>query len=76
MAGSVAVSKLGGAGIASQGGQLLGRLLAQRFPARVLTISRGWAREVCNLVDYRQLAKQRAGASAHYRWGWEVSALQ
>jgi len=83
----VSVRKLGVTDIAGQGGQLQSRLLARHFtaccPAQLLTDSRGCVRVVCNLVDYRQLAKERDGVTGceqcdtaavalHYRLGWAV----
>jgi hypothetical protein len=87
----VFVRKMGITDIAGQGDQLQGRLLAQRFTGRcfaqVLTNSRGWARETCNLVGYGQLAKKRGGltdcehgnaqcntatVALRYRGGWPV----
>lgn len=87
----VSVRKVGVTDVAGQGGRLQGRLLGQRFtarcPARVLTNSRGRAREVCNLVDHGQPPKKGGGLTdcehddalcdtaavpLHHRWGWAV----
>jgi hypothetical protein len=82
-AGSVSVRKLGTPDIAGPGGQLQGSLLAQRLATHMLTTSREWTREVCSLVDYWQLAKQRGGLTTCVQvraaiplrlritvWGW------